>query len=93
MPVSERAELEPEVRDWEPALALFVDDADPLVFYRALAGHASALLRPGGWLAAETHADFGAAVRGVFAGAGLAEAEILPDLAGRDRIALARQPL
>ncbi len=92
VPASERDGLEPEVRDHEPGLALFVDDADPLRFYRALAGHADALLRPGGWLAAETHADFGPAVRDVFAGAGLSEAQILPDLAGRDRIALARKP-
>ena len=92
VPVSERTCLEPEVRDHEPGLALFVSDADPLCFYRALAGHAEALLRPGGWLAAETHADFGPAVRDVFADAGLAEAQILVDLAGRDRIALARMP-
>lgn len=92
VPASERAELEPEVRDHEPALALFVDDADPLRFYRALAGHAEALLRPGGWLVAETHADWGAAVRDLFADAGLVGAEVLPDLAGRDRIALAQKP-
>jgi release factor glutamine methyltransferase len=91
VPASEAAELEPEVRDHEPALALFVDDADPLRFYRALAGHAEALLRPGGWLVAETHADHGAAVRDLFADAGLVGAEILPDLAGRDRIAVARK--
>ena len=91
VPASERADLDPEVRDHEPALALFVDDADPLRFYRALAGHAEALLRPGGWLVAETHADHGRAVRDVFAEAGLAGAEILPDLARRDRIALAQK--
>ncbi|HEX8386553.1 MAG TPA: peptide chain release factor N(5)-glutamine methyltransferase [Rubricoccaceae bacterium] len=92
VPASERAGLEPEVRDHEPALALFVDDADPLRFYRALAGHAEALLRPGGWLVAETHCDHGAAVRDLFAGSGLVGAEILPDLAGRDRIAVAQKP-
>ena len=91
VPASERACLEPEVRDHEPGLALFVPDADPLCFYRALAGHAEALLKPGGWLAVETHADFGPAVRDVFADAGLAEAQILADLAGRDRIALGRK--
>ena len=85
---SERAGLDPEVRDHEPGLALFVGDADPLRFYRALAGHAEALLRPGGWLVAETHADHGRAVRDVFAGAGFAGADVLPDLAGRDRIAV-----
>ncbi len=90
VPAAERADLEPEVRDWEPGLALFVDD--PLHFYRALAGHAPALLRAGGWLAVETHADFGADVRDLFAASGFADAVVLPDLAGRDRIALARRP-
>ena len=92
VPESERAGLQREVRDHEPPLSLFVPDADPLVFYRALAEHAGRLLAPGGWLVAETHADHGAAVAALWAGAGLADAEVLPDLAGRDRIAVARRP-
>ena len=84
--------VDPEVRDHEPGTALFVPDADPLVFYRALAGHAEQLLRPGGWLVAETHADHGAAVAALWRDAGLADAAILPDLARRDRIAVARRP-
>ena len=90
VPDAERAGLQAEVR-WEPELALFVPDADPLRFYRALAGHALALLKPGGWLVAETHADHGRAVAELFAEAGLADAEIRADLAGRDRIASARR--
>ena len=92
VPDAERPGLQREVRDHEPGLALFVPDDDPLVFYRALAGHAERLLRPGGWLVAETHADHGAAVAHLWAGAGLADAAILPDLARRDRIAIARRP-
>ena len=92
VPESERAGLQREVRDWEPGLALFVPDDDPLVFYRALAGHAGRLLRPGGWLVAETHADHGRAVAALWGGAGLEAAEVLPDLAGRDRVAVARRP-
>ena len=91
VPEAERPGLQVEVRDHEPAAALFVPDADPLVFYRALAGHAERLLRPGGWLVAETHADHGHAVRQLWAGAGLADAAVLPDLAGRDRVAVARR--
>lgn len=91
VPEVERAELQVEVRDHEPHRALFVPDTDPLVCYRALAGHADRLLRPGGWLVAETHADYGRAVRDLWTEAGL-EAEILTDLAGRDRIAVARCP-
>ena len=91
VPDAERASLQREVRDHEPGTALFVPDADPLVFYRALAGHAGRLLVPGGWLVAETHADHGAAVAALWAEAGLAHATIRPDLAGRDRIASAQR--
>ena len=90
VPQSERDGLQVEVRDHEPGAALFVPDADPLVFYRALAGHADALLRPRGWLVAETHADHGRAVATLWAEAGLDAVEVLPDLAGRDRIAVAQ---
>ena len=92
VPEGERAGLQREVRDHEPPVALFVPDADPLVFYRALAGHAGRLLRPGGWLVAETHADFGVAVGDLWGRAGLADVGVLPDLSGRDRIAVARRP-
>jgi len=91
VPEAEREGLQGEVRDHEPGTALFVPDADPLVFYRALAGHAERLLKPGGWLVAETHADHGRTVAEVWAEAGLEAVEILPDLAGRDRIALGRR--
>ncbi|MFN3597415.1 MAG: peptide chain release factor N(5)-glutamine methyltransferase [Rubricoccaceae bacterium] len=87
VPAAEAPTLEPEVRDFEPSAALFVPDADPLVFYRALAGHAPRLLRPGGHLVCETHADYGSAVRDLFAEAGLCKATIRRDLAGRERIA------
>jgi release factor glutamine methyltransferase len=91
VPEAERAGLQVEVRAHEPASALFVPDADPLVFYRALAGHAGALLKPGGWLVAETHADLGQAVGALWREAGLDEVEVLADLAGRDRIAVGRR--
>lgn len=90
VPDAERDELQREVRDHEPPVALFVRDADPLAPYRALAGHATRLLRPGGWLVVETHADHGAAVGRLFAEAGLDAAEVRHDLAGRERIARAR---
>lgn len=89
VPDAERATLQREVRDHEPAQALFVRDADPLGPYRALAGHAVRLLRPGGTLVAETHADRGADVAALFAAAGLSDAVCLTDLAGRLRIAIA----
>ena len=90
VPRAERESLQREVREHEPDVALFVD-VDPLVFYRALAGHAMRLLRPGGWLVAETHMDYGQGAADVFAEKGLQEASILRDMSGRNRIATARR--
>ena len=86
VPEAERAALAPEVREHEPPGALFVPDDDPLLFYRALAARACDLLKPGGWLVVETHAEFGSAVRGLFERAGFAGAVLRRDLSGRPRI-------
>ncbi len=50
--VRDRASLQPEVRDHEPALALFGGD-DGLAIYQRLIPEAARLLRPGGWLMME----------------------------------------
>ncbi|RMH56152.1 MAG: peptide chain release factor N(5)-glutamine methyltransferase [Bacteroidetes bacterium] len=90
IPDAEAVTLEREVRDYEPALALFSGD-DPLRFYRRLVAVAPRLLRPGGWLVLETHADFGEAVAAL-ARTALDEVQVRRDLAGRHRIVVARQP-
>ena len=46
----ERAEMERNVLEHEPSLALFVPDDDPLLFYRAIARFAYQALRPDGCL-------------------------------------------
>lgn len=87
----EREELAPEVRDFEPERALFAGP-DPLVFYRALAGHALRVLKPGGLLLVETHAERAGAVEALFAAAGLTGCGRRRDLAGRERMVWARRP-
>ena len=47
---SEADQMEANVLDYEPALALFVPDDDPLKFYRAIAGLGQRMLNEGGWL-------------------------------------------
>ncbi|MEM1043287.1 MAG: peptide chain release factor N(5)-glutamine methyltransferase [Bacteroidota bacterium] len=86
VPDAEAAMLEPEVRDFEPPAALFTGD-DPLVHYRAIAGHAARVLKPGGLVVVETHADYADAVRDLLAESGFADAGVKDDLAGRPRIA------
>ncbi len=77
----ELAELEPEVRDWEPREA-FLDDGQTV----ALAAAATRVLAPGGWLVLEIHEREGAAVADLCASLGYASITIRPDLAGRDRV-------
>nr|WP_245302875.1 peptide chain release factor N(5)-glutamine methyltransferase [Symbiobacterium terraclitae] len=76
--------LMPEVRDWEPRIALS-PGADALAFYRRLAREAPSLLRPGGFLAVEVGAGQAQAVAGLFQAAGFEGIAVYPDSAGVDR--------
>lgn len=76
----EIAELEPEVRDYDPALALD-GGLDGLDCYRAIASTARRLLMPGGRLVVELGLGQDATVRGLFSAAGLTVDEVRPDLA------------
>ncbi|MDO5613914.1 MAG: peptide chain release factor N(5)-glutamine methyltransferase [Paracoccus sp. (in: a-proteobacteria)] len=87
---SEMPGLSPEVRDWEPHLAL-TDGADGLGAYRAIAAGAAAHLTPGGAVLVEIGPTQAAAVSALFAAAG-AKARVLADLDGRDRVILAEFP-
>ena len=55
---SERGSMEPNVLDYEPATALFVPDADPLRFYRAIARYGQTALQAGGRLYFEINSRF-----------------------------------
>lgn len=81
--------LEPEVRDWEPHLAL-TPGGDGLGAYRAIAAGAPAHLAPGGRLMVETGPTQGPAVAQLWHDAGLVQVQILPDLDGRDRVVTGR---
>ena len=81
---NEIASLEPEVRDYDPALALD-GGLDGLDCYRAIAAEARRLLTPGGRLVVELGMGQEKAVRGLFSGAGLTVGEARPDLAGIPR--------
>lgn len=86
---SERKEMEHNVLDWEPPLALFVPDNDPLMFYRAIAGQAAdGLLRKGGWLYFEINREHGDEVAALMGDKGFRRVKVCPDLSGNDRIAI-----
>ena len=73
--------LQPEVRDWEPHVALIASGAT-----EKLALAAREALRPGGWLVLETAAGSGERIRSLLDDLGYEAVAITPDLAGRDRV-------
>ena len=86
---SEMAALAPEVRLWEPALAL-TPGGDGLDAYRAIAAQAPAHLAPGGRLLLEIGPSQAAAVCALLRNAGLGATDVLQDLDRRDRVVVAR---
>lgn len=87
----DRATLAPQVREWEPAAALFSGD-DGLDVLRELIAGAPDHLTPRGLLALEIGAEQAEAVCGlVHAGGAFEEPRLVRDLAGRDRIVLAER--
>ena len=73
--------LQPEVRDWEPHVALVASGAT-----ESVARAATEALRPGGWLVLETAAGSGERIRSVLDDLGYERVTITPDLAGKDRV-------
>lgn len=82
---SEKALMRSNVLEHEPHLALFVPDNDPLLFYRAVARWASALLKPDGYGIVEINEALGQQTADVFRNAGFVNVEVVPDLNDRDR--------
>ncbi|MGB3467190.1 MAG: peptide chain release factor N(5)-glutamine methyltransferase [Cyclobacteriaceae bacterium] len=83
---SERSDMERNVLEHEPGLALFVPDADPLLFYRRIAALCGQILRPGGSLFFEISEYYGEETRSLFKSYGFSSVELIKDLNGKDRI-------
>jgi release factor glutamine methyltransferase len=73
--------LQPEVRDWEPRIALVAHGAT-----EAVARAATEALRPGGWIVLEIAENQAAKVANLLRALGYADLTIWPDMAGRDRV-------
>lgn len=88
---SERAKMHPNVLDYEPALALFVPDADPLVFYRAIAALSARYLAEDGLLMEEINEAFPDENRGIVEANGLRCVKLHRDMQGKFRGISARK--
>jgi release factor glutamine methyltransferase len=78
---SERSQMRPNVLDYEPAMALFVSDEDPLRFYKALHSWVGVLLREGGICYFEINERFGNEVAALFG----PDSVVLQDINGCNR--------
>ncbi|MDX9750751.1 MAG: peptide chain release factor N(5)-glutamine methyltransferase [Flavobacteriales bacterium] len=85
VPRSEENGLADQVRRHEPHLALFVDDADPLLFHRRIAASALAALPTGGQLWCEGHYIHAPAVGTLLEGMGFTTVDVIADLSGHPR--------
>ncbi|MDY0078798.1 MAG: peptide chain release factor N(5)-glutamine methyltransferase [Bacteroidales bacterium] len=89
--LSEKALMHKNVTEWEPELALFVPDDDPLLFYRALAQLAAEKLNVGGSIWVEINEVFAQEVMAVFAQYGLSNPQCFQDFHGKDRFVRAEK--
>lgn len=88
----ERADIQRNVLDWEPDLALFVPDDDPLLFYRRIAEIGRHLLVPQGSIYLEINQRLGEATAALLQEAGYRSVELRKDLSGNDRMLKAIRP-
>ena len=89
---SESAAMAKNVKAYEPHLALFVPDDDPLRFYRSIAQKARIALSPGGLLAVEINERLGAETQDEIEQAGFFDVEVHPDQHGKNRFVTAIAP-
>lgn len=86
IPSLERHDIARHVKEYEPTLALFVPDQDPLIFYRCIASLAKTNLKQGGAIYLEIHEKMGALVSDLFRNAGFKNIMLKKDMQGRDRM-------
>lgn len=88
---SEKADMEPNVLAWEPSIALFVPDNDPLLFYRRIGELALRMLTPNGKLFFEINRAYGDATKQLLCNQGYKNIHIQKDLSGNDRFVYAER--
>ncbi|XOV68222.1 MAG: peptide chain release factor N(5)-glutamine methyltransferase [Fluviicola sp.] len=86
IPVSDRQRMAANVLDFEPEMALFVENDDPLIFYREIMQRSRTILKEGGWLYFEIHEDLSEDVKLLFEKSNFVNIELRKDLQGKARM-------
>ena len=89
IPISHRELMRPNVTEHEPSIALFVDDNDPLLFYRSIARRARTMLRMGGKLYFEIYENFADEMRVMLSTEGYSNIVVREDFRGKQRMVCA----
>ncbi len=84
--LSEQLSMLKNVLDYEPPIALFVPDNDPLIFYRAIADIAINQLKPGGKLYFEINEQFGNETADLLSLKGFKNIILRKDINGKERM-------
>ncbi|MFL5754251.1 MAG: peptide chain release factor N(5)-glutamine methyltransferase [Bacteroidia bacterium] len=78
--------MDARVKEHEPQLALFVENDDPLLFYKAICAFAKQKLSPQGKLYFELNAAHGQDAKALMLKEGFKNVELIRDLSGKDRM-------
>ncbi|WP_158618237.1 peptide chain release factor N(5)-glutamine methyltransferase [Chitinophaga lutea] len=92
IPEQEKRGMQKQVEAFEPSIALFVPDKDPLLFYRTIAMLAKEKLEPKGRLYFEIHESYGAAVTEMLKKKGFTDVQLKQDMFGKDRMVRGTRP-
>lgn len=83
---SDKLQMSDNVLEFEPHLALFVEDNDPLLFYRNIAKIGLEILADGGFLFFEIHEKFGAQTKEMLEDLGYTDVIVREDMQDKDRM-------
>ncbi len=88
---NEMTEMRANVLNFEPHLALFVSNDDPLIFYKKIAAIGQTYLQNDGQVLVEINSYLGPETCAVFINAGYSSVELIQDFFEKDRMVLAKK--
>jgi release factor glutamine methyltransferase len=89
--MNEKSLMNKNVLEYEPELALFVPDEDPLIFYRNILRKAYSCLKPDGKVYFEINEALGEELLELFRTEGYKEGRLITDINGKNRIAASKK--
>jgi release factor glutamine methyltransferase len=88
---SEKQLMSKNILDFEPHVALFVEDSDPLLYYNAILKLADKMLVPGGRLYFEINEAMGKSMVQLLESFGYSDVQIIADINNKERIIKGRK--